>query len=154
MLRHLHCLKKKLLFYIYAVIVKQKKTEWCRIYYSLTQCRRVRAAIQTQNEWSGGPEAGTLGAGSVGVGGYGWLCWLVAGLRRVPSAWLRCAWTLWAVAGRTLTQIYFGRNVRRKTSRPSPPSAICGRRTQEPETRDGDERWAVRDDVVYWYLIQ
>jgi hypothetical protein len=100
LLRHLHCLKKKLLFYIYAVIVKQKKTEWCRIYYSLTQCRRVRAAIQTQNEWSGGPEAGTLGAGSVGVGGYGWLCWLVAGLRRVPSAWLRCAWTLWAVAGR------------------------------------------------------
>jgi hypothetical protein len=60
--------KKKLLFYIYAVIVKQKKTELCRIYYSPTQWRRVRAAIQTQNEWSGGPEAGTLGAGSVGVG--------------------------------------------------------------------------------------
>jgi hypothetical protein len=58
--------------------------------------------------------------------------------------------TLRAVAGRPLTYIYFGRNVRRKTWRPSPighlrpadagvctsrPSVICGRRTPESVLR-------------------
>ena len=34
------------------------------------------------------------------MGGYGWLRWPVAGLRCMPSARLRCARALWAVAGR------------------------------------------------------
>ena len=43
---------------------------------------------------------GTLGEGAVGVGGWACLCWSVAGLRCVSSARLRCARSLWAVAGR------------------------------------------------------
>jgi hypothetical protein len=61
---------------------------------------RKLSSYSAQNEWSGRPESRALGAGAVGVGGYGWLRWPVAGLRCMPSARLRCARALWAVAGR------------------------------------------------------
>jgi hypothetical protein len=47
----------------------------------------------------GGPEAGALGAGAVGVGGCARLPSSAACMRSVSSTRLRCAWTLWAVSG-------------------------------------------------------
>ncbi len=47
----------------------------------------------------GGPEAGALGAGAVGVGGCARLPSSAAGMWSVSSTRLRCAWTLWAVSG-------------------------------------------------------
>ena len=74
---------------------------------------RKLSSYSAQNEWSGRPESRALGAGAVGVGGYGWLRWPVAGLRCMPSARLRCARALWAVAGRPPGE---GRRRRRRSA--------------------------------------
>jgi hypothetical protein len=58
----------------------------------------IKDAREHHGHWFKG--AGSRGAGAVGVGGCAWLRWPVAGLRCVSSARLRCARSLWAVAGR------------------------------------------------------
>ena len=80
---------------------------------SCTNMIRKLSSYSAQNEWSGRPESRALGAGAVGVGGYGWLRWPVAGLRCMPSARLRCARALWAVAGRPPGE---GRRRRRRSA--------------------------------------
>ncbi len=63
-------------------------------------------------------EACVVRSGEAGMGGGAWLCQSTAGMRPASSARLRCAGTLWAVAGRPLTHIYFGRECAARAGAP------------------------------------
>ncbi len=54
-------------------------------------------------------EACVVRSGEAGMGGGAWLCQSTAGMRPASSARLRCAGKLWAVVGRPLMRVYFGR---------------------------------------------